>query len=513
MGYSLKAIGLAVAMIASALPAIANAEWRRAESERFVVYSDGDERVLRDYVQKLETYDRVLRILMRLPVEDAPPRKLPIYLVGTHRGLEAVWKGVPEEVAGFYTPGSTDIFAVALRQRDNDEILLHEYAHHFMLQHFPFGYPAWFVEGFAEYFATADIRPGRVTVGLPNENAANWLAYGDGWVPMSDLLSKRYWEVSRSRETYYPVSWLLTHWFLSDTARNGQLTAYLREVGSGVAPLEAVQHATGQTPQQLERILKSYLQGQARATIVTHPFPRVPIEMTVLPASADALLLLNQRLKRGIAVEDQPEVLERIQRVAANFPDDAFTQRVLARAELDFGDKAKGENVLTAVLERDPGDVEALQLMARRRMDQAEESDEFAASERSMRQARAFLAQAYGADDANFVTFSLLAEARRTAPGYPNDNDLDTLRLAYELAPQLPGARLNLANALIFKDRKDEAVALLQPLVNDPHNASIASIAQAMVRRARGEPDDQDEDQPVAVDETGSEPAASDAKI
>ena len=143
---------------------------------------------------------------------------------------------------------------------------------------------------------------------------------------------------------------------------------------------------------------------------------------------------------------------------------------------------------MNALLARSPDDVEALQLMARLRMDQAEDQTDFEAGDALRGQARAFLARAYNLDDANFRTFYLLAESRRTAANYPTDNDIETLRLAYELAPQLAGARFNLAATLIYAGRKDEGIALLSPLVNDPHNAGAATAARDMIARAQAAP-------------------------
>ena len=50
------------AFLLAAAPQPARADWLRAESERFIVYSDGGERALRDYVQKLEIFDRVMQV-------------------------------------------------------------------------------------------------------------------------------------------------------------------------------------------------------------------------------------------------------------------------------------------------------------------------------------------------------------------------------------------------------------------------------------------------------------------
>src|SRR5690554_7795799 len=95
---------LAVFIALTVVAAPAKADWLRAESERFIVYSDGDERTLRQYVQKLETFDRVLRLWIAadLSLDEAPPRPLPIYLVGNHRELARVVPGATEILQGIY---------------------------------------------------------------------------------------------------------------------------------------------------------------------------------------------------------------------------------------------------------------------------------------------------------------------------------------------------------------------------------------------------------------------------
>lgn len=475
---ALAAIGL---VLLAAGPA--NAEWRRAESERFVVYSGGTEYELRNFVQKLETYDRILRYSMGLPMDGAPLRKLPIYIVAGHRGLEEVWPTVPDAVAGFYSYSEDDIFAVAMRD-DSDDILLHEYAHHAMMQNAPFPYPAWFVEGFAEYFATADIRQDRVQVGRHSQARTSWLLYSS-WMSVDDLLRGPS-EETENVATYYPMAWLLTHWFLSDTTRNVQLTTYLRAVGDGADPVTAMQQTTGLTPNALERTLRTYLRGALPFVTHASQYPRVEMTVTRLPESANTLLLLNLQLKRSAPDEDdKPETIAHIRAATARFPNDPFAQLVLGRGEIIAGDRTAGETVLTALLEREPDNVEALQLMATARMAQAADTDDAGAASRLQRQARGFLARAYRVDEANYVTLFKIAESRRFSDGYPEDNDVQTLRLAYALAPQLPDARFQLAAALISRDARDEAIALLEPLANDPHSKGMAEAARTMIAQAR----------------------------
>ncbi|WP_162938838.1 tetratricopeptide repeat protein [Brevundimonas naejangsanensis] len=489
------ASALAALTVALTGVAPAHADWLKAESERFIVYSDGGESKLRQFVQELEGYDRFLRLRMGLAVDEAPPRKLPIYLVNSRSGLLKVSPDLHENIAGFYTATNEDIFGIALRDQTVDT-LKHEYAHHFMMQNFSYPYPGWFVEGFAEYYATVEIEKSRILVGKYNENRAYWLQAAS-WMPMTELLSKRPSPSTRSRDTYYPLAWLLTHWFLGDTDRQKALSAYLRDVGAGGDPVEAMQRATGLDPTELRRTLRRYMNGRIPYQGVMVTYPPVPITVTRLSRSADDLLLLNQRLKIGVPTEKRAATTEEVRRAAARHPDDPLALLALGHAELHFGDPAAAEAPLQRLLALDPNHVEALQYLARARMEAAEDADDLEDSDRLRGEAQGFLARAYRADDANYATLLLIAENRSGAPGYPNDNDLAVLEQAFVLAPQLGAARINLAQVLMSRDRNDEAIALLEPMVNDPHRPSPA--ARTLLLRAKGQTEDEAAAQEAAL--------------
>lgn len=472
----------------------AHARWLKAESERFIVYSDGAERPLREFTQKLETFDRLLRLHMGLALEEPPHRKLPIYLVRSSSGLAVVRPGISDAVAGFYHASGEDIFGIAIQSGSGlgaDDVVLHEYAHHFMMQHFPYPYPAWFIEGFAEYYMTAEIRPDRVLVGKYNAMRAAWITDGS-WMRFSDLLSSRPLQRGvRNAETFYPLSWLLTHWFMGDPERRLLLNAYLLDVGAGGDPIEAMERATGLTIPQLRRTLRSYRRIPYQAII--HPFPTVPVTVTTLPPSADDLLLLNQRLKVGVPADRRADAARDARRAAARHPDDPLALLVLGHGELHFGDREAGRAALNRLLALDPDHVEAMQLLVTDLFHQMREAEDADAADALRAQARALLGHAYRLDDANYTTMLHLAELRHGGPGWPNENDIATLEVAYILAPQLAEARLNLASALIAVDRKDEAVTLLAPLSNNPHGGGGAEAARRLINEARGITDAQAE--------------------
>ncbi|KQY84798.1 hypothetical protein ASD25_07200 [Brevundimonas sp. Root1423] len=486
-------------LLALALAGPAAAEWRRAESDRFIVYSQGSESVLRRYVRALEIYDYTLRRRMNLPIGEAPSRKLPIYLVSGRAGLAQINSRLGDNVAGQYFPVGEDIFAAAFSDSDQD-YLLHEYFHHFSFEAGAANLPGWLVEGLAEYFMTAKVKEDSVDIGGFNENRVYWL-FNASWLPLDKLLSKRPGEVGRNenRETYYPVAWLLTHYMMSDETRRAQLSAYIRDVEAGGDPVQAMERATGMSLADLRRALQRY--RRITLTRYTLDFPEPQITVTTLPRSADDLLLLGQRLKVGVAEDQRAATAALIRRLAARHPDDPFAMLQLGHAELHFGDPDAGEAVLTRLLEREPENVEALQLMATRFSKLAEERPD--ESIPLLARGRGYLARAFAVDERNYYTLWLLARTRQTARGYPNANDLTTWDLAYQAAPQLSGIRLGYASAMMQAGEFDGAIALLGPLANSPHGGSAATAAQTLLERARaGQPPLGDDELEAAAEES-----------
>src|SRR5689334_1442305 len=98
------------AVLACAGPA--SARWLRAESADFVVYSDGDPMILKDYVARLEIFDALLRFKHGLPLGVPPARKLDIYLVRDLKQLQITAPQMGANIEGYYSATVEDIFAV-----------------------------------------------------------------------------------------------------------------------------------------------------------------------------------------------------------------------------------------------------------------------------------------------------------------------------------------------------------------------------------------------------------------
>lgn len=408
---------LALALIVLT-PATAFAEWKRAESPHFVVYSDGTERALREYTLKLERFDALLT--SRFGGGSANEvRKLPVYLVADGRALRVAMPGLPAGIAGYYSSSENDIFAVLVRGK-SDDLLLHEYSHHVMARTGDARYPGWFREGFAEYFATATVTAGgQASFGLPDPGRLRALQQ-DRWLTMDVVLraDSSFGIGSESgRGMYYAQSWALTHWLLADTARIRNLSAYVSAVNGGQDPVEAWQEIFAMTPDQLTTQLRAHVRGRLSYAKLDIPPVNPVITVTTLSPAADVVLLpmINARSWNPAEI-DGPALLNTLRTAAARFPDDPLALVALGRAEKRWGDPAAAETALTRALERQGDNVEGLILMA----DLATERGAVAADEaertRQEDLARDLLRRALEADPTDGRVYS--AQARFYRAGF-----------------------------------------------------------------------------------------------
>lgn len=228
----------AVAALAWA-PAASAADWVVARSPNFVVYSDVSGDIVQRHVETLELFDAVLHMKLGLKSTEPAARPLHIYLVSKQKSLAKANPGIRESVQGYYTASSEDVYAIAAFERHDMSTLLHEYVHHFMLANFPYGYPSWLVEGYAEYFMTFEKNGNMLEVGGFNAGRASWLQ-NVNWLPYDQILGVRPFQLRDPDAVamYYAQSWALTHYMVSDPARSKQLAALSPEDRRGRRPRE-----------------------------------------------------------------------------------------------------------------------------------------------------------------------------------------------------------------------------------------------------------------------------------
>ncbi len=326
------------------------AAWTRADTHNFIIYSNGDRAGLEQFANDVERFDALLRLRFGVG-RDENPKRLTIYVVSSQSDVGAVLEGRPEIVAGFYIPETETSFAVVHRGKKDDlfdlsgqEVLFHEYAHHFMFRHFTAAYPAWFTEGFAEFVATATIAPdGNWTLGKPARYRTRDLVT-DSPLPVEKLLDSK---ISKLRGgeifQFYARSWLLAHMLYTQPQYAGKLSQYTQLVTSGTPSLEAAKTTFGDL-KGLERALQSYVSAKmqfissSRAIAVDGP-----ITVSQLDPVQSQLVELRLKRRAGGQVVQARDTLKTL---TAQNPQNAELWSELAFAELTVAAKvaAKAEH-------------------------------------------------------------------------------------------------------------------------------------------------------------------------
>ena len=533
----LAALGLFVAALMTAAPA--HAEWLRAETDHFIVYGDWSEASIRRYAQRIERYDALLRTYYPVSTENEIP-KLEIFLADGGRDMNRVSPGISGSVAGYYSPNSGRIYAVVNRDAmSGDVVMFHEYAHHFMFQMGANAYPSWFVEGFAEYYATADVQEGDLELGRHHPGRMNALNIGfNSWAKMEDVLT---WRISRTGRApiflYYAQSWAMAHYFMSDPERTRMLGRYLNAVKQGQPSVEAMQAATGRTPAQLQDDVWRYMSG--RITLLTPqielPVPDVTvtrlsraeadtiwldIRLDTMPITAEKFDNDGQREVRASEIakyereqaEEREELIRSSMTMAERLGDDRIGALLAARAHRINHRPDLALEVLLPRLDDSSTDGDMLRVAANALLDQAKAETDPQAAANLRRRASGFLARSMDADPLDFRVYVGLNDTRRGQARYPTDNDISTLEVANALAPQSFEVRLRLGEAYIARNLYGEAIQTLTPVSNSPHRSAYTRRAREMINQAHtalGQATEDFGESPTDQEETPTEGAAA----
>jgi hypothetical protein len=465
--------------------------WRRAETEHFIFFSDGSEKALREDAIKLERFDKLMRLLTKIG-DDQGQVKLTVYFVSSASRVQSLYPGPVKSIAGFYATSPGGVLAVVPRTAEaynggsnkyaeiEDVILFHEYAHHLMLQYFPAAYPAWYVEGFAEFIGNTRVEnDGIIKYGMPNISRAPSLFLGFQ-LPIEKLLTARVTDLEGEQiGSLYARGWVLTHYLNFEPSRKGQLKSYLDAVGQGKSSLDAARASFGDL-KQLNRALDRYVSSSIRYSKLGAPLSApAEFKVTHLSEAVSDTILLRVKLARGTAPKERAPIALELRKLAAIHPGNASVLTSLAEAELDLGNDAASGVAAEAALKIEPQNGRALLwkgLSLSRPLARAADHDPV-----KWKAARSWIVKANRAntDDPLPLFENYLSYTQAGMP--PTEIAIKGLAMAVGLVPQESMLRFAYASALGGQKKYDEAIAVLGPVANSPHGGDSADAAQKLI--------------------------------
>ncbi|HEY8880596.1 MAG TPA: hypothetical protein VIN03_23700 [Roseateles sp.] len=479
-------------------------KWFRAESQHFIVYSDAREEDVTPLLDNLEKLDHLLRFYTQPVVEAGPQQpKLTLYFHASPSGLREVADGMPADALGLYSSCSAGVqgFGVQLERiaslgdaqleksalNDTLTYVFEAYARHFLYRHTDIRTPAWFIDGFAQYFSSVRFSEQQMVLGRVPRDVAGYLRFlNDGRrysLEWEDVLEQRLANThghggeAGARLEFEAKSWLLTHYLLSSDEHRKPLSRYLGLVGEGASPTAAFERAFGIKTADLGRLMWRYgLRGMTVVRGVPQPLPAAQVSIRTLPRATGEFVLANAALKSCPGRQAGESLLKKVAALAARYPDDTLARLTLSRAQIDWGDPQQALPRLEAELRDDDANFEARYLagMAHLRLAARSAGDarrtHLQAAQQQLQRARALDPQS---PEAAFALF----KAEVAASDTPDESALRGVISAWQAEREINGLAGSAALAYAYTGQADDAYRALGALalnVNDPATAQWA---------------------------------------
>ncbi|HEY5809646.1 MAG TPA: DUF1570 domain-containing protein [Povalibacter sp.] len=487
-----------ILLLAAVLPVARShaADWIRAQTDHFVVYSNVGASTTKEYLEQLEGFKYLAELLLGSGSGSAAAStRFTLYLFDDQEVLKTVRPEFNQYIGGVYLHCVEGAQAYVWRpsasfsgQDPGLTILLHEYSHHVMFSRMRRFYPAWYVEGFAEYLSTVTLRNGTFAVGRANEERLAQLTNDrSGWIDSAVMLDPKQLAAAQEAKRvnlfqFYAQSWLLTHFMLSDSKRAQGFNEYFERVGRGEDALSGFSNATGIAPADLERLLRSHLRKMPGVKVSVPQLPDTAITIVPLQKEQDDYLLEASVIRTCPGETHGKKLLESLRAKRPQHQGDITFRTELSRAELLFGDADVARRDLEILAATDGATFDVFYLLGRSYENaaqrNAEERDNFT------NKASAEFLTAYKMDKLNAPNLYFLSRTLDDG-GTPNKGVLNASMGAAVLAPSVHAYAINAAVVSLRADNPDAAIRVMQPFASDPHNPTSAARVTAMITAIR----------------------------
>jgi tetratricopeptide (TPR) repeat protein len=469
----------------------ASADWVEATSRHFVVYSEDSPANVRAFTEKLERFDKAVRIARKMADPDRSPAvKVVVYQVKDLAAVQRLYPGNGRGVGGFYNPIVQGPYSVVPRSTgqlrdygmDADSILFHEYAHHLQLSDLNQPMPRWLADGFAEFYATAEFnKDGSVRLGKPLRSRDKQKEWG-AFLPLEVMLAD---EAKGDQEaTIYLLGWALTHYLTFDPSRKGQLEGFLADSARGMAPLAAAQKNFGSIG-KLNTDVNAHIRKAALPVvdIQPHVFKDIAVNVRTLSPAENAILPWRMESKVGVDKDEAPKVAAGARAVAARFPNDPLVLASLAEAELDVKNYAAARSAAERLLAIQPTNVEGLIYKGRALTELGALEKDAAKKEELFKQSRAAFIAANRVDKEDPEPLYYFYDSY-VKQGIPASNNAKTaIHYAADLMPQDSDVRMQSVVQYMRDNKLAEARQALVPIAYSAHGGEGAKRAKEMMAK------------------------------
>ncbi len=477
-----------IALAATSITAPASAEWQRAQSRHFTVFSELPADELKQYITRLEQFDGVMRELQAMKDPDpTPASRLTIFMVKSVSDVQRLINDKSGTIAGFYIPRAEGTIAVVPENGtagnewalEADSIFFHEYTHHLMLQKLDATYPKWMVEGWAEFFGTVHFeRDGTLGIGRSPKHRMYELAFGPKLSYDRLLANEPIKSSDPTSGSIYGRSWVMSHYFFFNPDRLKQLMNYLAQINAGVDGRVAAEKAFGNL-QKLNGQIESYYRKPALPYSRFPAAQYAPKEIAIRPLGAGEAAVIAARIQSKVGVDRKrgAAVLDDVRRAAAQYPNDPLVLSSLAEAELDMDNYAAAVAAADRTLAIDPRWSEAMVYKGRALI----ENPANKGNNQLFSDARSLFIAANKIDTEDPEPLKYYWMSYRRQGISPTANGAEALHKASRLVPQDMDLRALSARQYLADGKPAQARERLAAIAFNPHSGTASDRAQEMI--------------------------------
>jgi hypothetical protein len=486
--------GLSLLLLAQAQNARADT-WIRADTANFVVYSNVGHSVTREYLEQLEAFKYLAELILgTAPKNSDTAGRFTIYLLDRPDLLKTVRPDIGRYVAGFYTHCVEGAQAFAWVPQffgaESDfglQILVHEYAHHLMFSRMRRLYPAWYVEGFAEYLSTTKLQRGTYQLGARNEQREGLLSSHARWLDFDVMLDPaRFAKAVKERRVntfqFYAQSWLLAHYMLTDTARIQGFNSYFDRIGRGEDGVASFESATGMTLDELGEAMRAYRRSYTALLVKVPDLPEASITLTRLPREQEDYLLEAAALQSCQKEAYGRKLTEQLRAMRPKRSNDPHFRAVLGRAELLFGDPQAARKELESLAASPDAAFDVAYLLGRSYHEEADRKP--AERVQLLNMASEQFLKAYRLDKTHAPNLYFLSKSL-DSDETPAKSVVNAGTAAAILAPTVAEYAVHAALVNLRTGDREMAIRVMQPFANNPHKLEYAAKLAAVIDSIR----------------------------
>lgn len=467
-------------------PASAYAQWTRADTANYVIYSKGSEAEIRSFAVKVERFTKLMQT--RLQVKADPDQlRLTIFMLTNRNDVESA---IGRDVSGYYTAHTQGAYAVTHREKSNvngqsraDTTLFHELGHHFMMRYGGDAYPAWLVEGFADFYSTVAFdKNGRPELGAVPYRRSYALLQA---IPIRiEKMFSGFPDYSKEEEvaSFYGRAWALTHYLYLSGKRQGQLTKYVGLMQTGVSSIDAAKQVFGDLAALDDEIDAYIKQRRLNGLVIRDPILEpTDINITKLDDGESAFVPLRLKVRDSRSPEAIKSVNASITQMLAKHPKIAEGWVLLGDTEMAARNFRAAIAAADEALKIDPNLARALMLRGWSELRLLD--SQTSATSAQWKSARSWVVKANRQapnDPLILLTYFRSFEME----GIPKPPIARSgLQRAFALSPENNTVRSMLARDYAAQKQHDTAINLMRPIAYGPHGGGAAKLAASLIER------------------------------